>query len=97
MRKVFVGSLSWNVDDQGLSDAFAKFGEVEEAVVIRHRDTGRSKGFGFVTFTNEESAAQAVEQLDGTELDGRPIKVNIAQERDRDAPRRPFNPNNRRR
>ena len=86
MRKVFVGSLSWNTDDQSLGDYFAKVGEIEESVVIRDRETGRSRGFGFVTYTNEDDAQLATEKLDGMELDGREIKVSLAKER---APRTP--------
>lgn len=81
MRKVFVGSLSWNTDDQSLSNYFAKIGEIEESVVIKDRETGRSRGFGFVTYMKEEDAALATERLDGMELDGREIKVSLAKER----------------
>lgn len=83
-KKLFVGSLSWNTDDHGLRQAFAPFGEITEAKVIVDRDSGRSRGFGFVTFTDEEAADKAISALDGTELDGRPIKVNVAQDRRRD-------------
>jgi RNA recognition motif-containing protein len=83
-KKLFVGSLSWNTDDHGLRQAFAPFGEISEAKVIVDRDSGRSRGFGFVTFTDEEAADKAISALDGTELDGRPIKVNVAQDRRRD-------------
>lgn len=86
-KKLFVGSLSWNINDQGLREAFDPFGEVSEAVVITDRDTGRSRGFGFVTFEDEEAADKAISALDGTELDGRPIKVNVARERNRDRDR----------
>lgn len=91
MRKVFVGSLSWNTDDQGLNEYFSKIGEIEESVVIKDRETGRSRGFGFVTYMKEEDATSATEQLDGMELDGREIKVSLAKEREsRQAPRRNF-------
>jgi RNA recognition motif-containing protein len=86
-KKLFVGSLSWNINDQGLREAFDPFGEISEAVVITDRDTGRSRGFGFVTFEDEEAADKAISALDGTELDGRPIKVNVARERNRDRDR----------
>lgn len=82
MRKVFVGSLSWNTDDQGLNNFFSRMGEIEESIVVKDRETGRSRGFGFVTFVNEESASNAVKELDGLELDGRTIKVSLAKERD---------------
>jgi RNA recognition motif-containing protein len=63
-KKLFVGSLSWNTDDHGLRDAFAPHGEVTEATVIANRDTGRSRGFGFVTFADDEAADKAVAALD---------------------------------
>ena len=80
-KKLFVGNLSWGTDDQSLRQTFEAFGEVEEAVVISDRDTGRSRGFGFVTFNDDEAAETAVSALDGTDLDGRPVKVNVAKER----------------
>jgi len=83
-KKLFVGSLSWNTDDHGLREAFAPHGEITEATVITDRDTGRSRGFGFVTFEDAESADKAVAALNQTELDGRTIKVDVAQERSRD-------------
>ena len=82
-NKIFVGGLSWNTDDQGLRDAFVKFGEVDDARVITDRDTGRSRGFGFVTFNDGDSVNKAIEEMDGTNLDGRTIKVNVAQEKPR--------------
>jgi len=81
-NKLFVGGLSWNTDNAGLENAFASFGEIQEAKVITDRETGRSRGFGFVTFANAEDAEKAL-TLDGTELDGRNVKVSIAQERER--------------
>jgi RNA recognition motif-containing protein len=83
-KKLFVGSLSWNVDDGGLREAFAPHGEITEAVVITDRGSGRSRGFGFVTFANGEDADNAATALNNTELDGRTIKVDVAQERNRD-------------
>lgn len=83
MKKLFVGGLSWNTDDEGLRQAFEKFGEVTEARVITDRDTGRSRGFGFVSFTDDEAASSAMSEMDGTDLDGRTIKVNEAQEKPR--------------
>jgi len=82
-KKLFVGSLSWNTTDEGLLQAFEQFGEVTEAKVITDRETGRSRGFGFVTFAEDESAENAMKTLDGTELDGRTIKVNEAHDRRR--------------
>jgi RNA recognition motif-containing protein len=82
-KKLFVGSLSWNTNDDGLYEAFAPFGEVAEAKVITDRNTGRSRGFGFVTYNVDEDADKAVSALNGTELDGRTIRVDVAQERSR--------------
>ena len=80
-KKLFVGGLSWGTDDHGLRQAFEQFGEVTEAVVIHDRATGRSRGFGFVTYSNPEDADSAIEQMNGAELDGRSLNVNEAQER----------------
>jgi RNA recognition motif-containing protein len=83
-KKLFVGSLSWNTDDHGLREAFAPFGEITEAKVITDRDSGRSRGFGFVTFEDEEAADKAISAMNNTELDGRAIRVDVAQDRRRD-------------
>ena len=80
-KKLFVGGLSWDTTDESLHAAFAAFGPVTEAKVIRDRDTGRSRGFGFVTM--EEGAEEAMASLDGQPLDGRNVRVNEAQERSR--------------
>ena len=80
-KKLFVGGLSWGTDDEGLRQAFAKFGQISEAKVITDRETGRSRGFGFITFASDSDAQSAMSEMDGKELDGRTIKVNEAQER----------------
>ena len=67
------------MNDDSLRDAFSVHGEISEAVVISDRDTGRSRGFGFVTFEDDEAADKAVAALNGTELDGRTIRVDVAQ------------------
>lgn len=77
MFKVYVGNLSYRMTEDELHDAFAQFGEIEEAILIKDRATGRLKGFGFVTFTNEEGAKAAL-SMDGQELQGRKLKVNEA-------------------
>ena len=79
--KIFAGGLSWNTDDDGLREAFEAYGEVDSAKVITDRDTGRSRGFGFVEMPNSADAQKAIDELDGAELDGRNIRVNEAQER----------------
>ena len=81
MKKLFVGGLSWNTTDVGLENAFGEFGTVSEAKVVLDRDTGRSRGFGFVSFEEDESAERALEEMNGIELDGRTIAVNEARER----------------
>ena len=77
-KKLFVGGISWNLTEEELKEAFAKVGEVEEAKIITDRVSGRSKGFGFVTMATAEDAAKAIEEMNGTELDGRAITVNEA-------------------
>ncbi len=78
MKKLFVGSLSWNVNDKALEEAFSQAGKVETANVIIDRMTQRSKGFGFVEMSTEEEAKAAIEMWDGKELDGRKLVVNEA-------------------
>ena len=80
-KRLFIGGLSWNTDDEGLRAAFERFGAVADAKVITDRDTGRSRGFGFVTFDGPDEADTAIREMDGTSLDGRNIKVNEARER----------------
>jgi RNA recognition motif-containing protein len=80
--KLYVGNLPFNTTDADLEEVFGQFGVVESANVITDRETGRSRGFGFVKF-EDEAAAQAALSLDGTQLGGRSLKVNEAQERER--------------
>ena len=82
-NKVFVGGLSWNTDDHGLRAYFEQCGDVQDAKVILDRDSGRSRGFGFVTFSSDSEAQAAIDQLNGSELDGRTLNVNEARERSR--------------
>jgi len=77
-KKLFVGGITWAMDDESLSKAFEEHGTIEEANVVTERDTGRSRGFGFVTFENEEDAIAAQKAMDGMELDGRQIRVDFA-------------------
>uniref|UniRef100_A0A7N0T336 RRM domain-containing protein n=1 Tax=Kalanchoe fedtschenkoi TaxID=63787 RepID=A0A7N0T336_KALFE len=79
--RCFVGGLAWATDDQALERAFGQFGEVLESKIINDRETGRSRGFGFVTFANEQSMKDAIEGMNGQSLDGRNITVNEAQSR----------------
>ncbi|XP_073257925.1 uncharacterized protein [Porites lutea] len=80
-RRLYVGSLSFSTDDDGLKRHFEQIGEVSDARVVNDRDTGRSRGFGFVTFYEEKDAQKAIEDLDGGDLDGRSIKVSRAKAR----------------
>ncbi len=80
-HKLFIGGLAWATTNESLHDAFASFGEVTDAKVIMDRDTGRSRGFGFVTYANGDDAVRAQEEMDGADLDGRKINVNEARER----------------
>ena len=82
-KKLFVGGISWNTGDAELRQAFEAFGEVLEATVVTDRQTGRSRGFGFVSFSEDESATKAISEMDGTELDGRNIRVNEAHDKPR--------------
>lgn len=82
-KKLFVGGLSWGTADAALREAFEKFGPVSEAKVILDRDTGRSRGFGFVTFEDNAVADKAIAEMEGKELDGRTLRVNEAQDRPR--------------
>ncbi len=81
--KLFVGGLSFNTTDLGLRDGFARFGDIVEAKVILDRDTGRSRGFGFVTFADSSSAQSAIAEMNGTDFEGRTIKVNEAEDKPR--------------
>jgi len=80
--KVYVGNLPWSVTKEKLDELFSPFGEITEATVISDKYSGRSKGFGFVTFADEESAKKAIEKMNGKEIDGRALKVNEAQPRE---------------
>jgi cold-inducible RNA-binding protein len=77
-NKLFVGSLSYNTTDEALAEAFAQAGTVVSAKVIMDRDSGRSKGFGFVEMSTDEEAQNAIRLLGDQELDGRRLTVNIA-------------------
>jgi len=79
--KLFVGGLSWGTTDSTLRAAFEAFGSLREARVILDRETGKSRGFGFVTFSTEEDAQNAIRQMNGAMVDGRTIRVNEAEER----------------
>lgn len=83
MKKLFVGGIAWGVDDEKLREYFEQIGPVTEARVIYDRETGRSRGFGFVTFENDEDAERAKQELNETTHEGRIIRVNDAIRRTR--------------
>src|SRR3989344_6656856 len=85
--KVYVGNLPFSVDDEQLRKIFSEFGEIEEAQVIQNKFSGRSKGFGFVTFKNDENAKKAISEMSEKEFEGRKLNVNEAKPFDPDAPR----------
>lgn len=81
MSKLFIGGLAWHTDDQTLRQKFEEFGQVEEAVVVKDRDTGRSRGFGFVRYAQESEADTAMQNMNNVEFDGRMIRVDKASDR----------------
>lgn len=87
-QNLFVGSLAYSTDDDSLKAFFETIGEVERAKVSTDRETGRSRGFGFVTFVNDDDNQKAIDELNGKELDGRAINVSLARPRE-DRPSRP--------
>jgi len=89
-QNLFVGSLAYATTDDALKAFFEQIGEVSSARVITDRDSGRSKGFGFVEYTDEANNQKAVDQLNGKDLDGREISVSLARPKE-DRPRRDFN------
>jgi RNA recognition motif-containing protein len=86
MAKLFIGGLAWHTTDDTLRQGFEKFGTIEEAIVVKDRDTNRSRGFGFVRFSTEGEAETAMNAMSNQEFDGRVIRVDKASERS-NAPR----------
>lgn len=80
MKKIFVGNLPWRIDDQELETMFSQYGDVQSAKVITDRDTGRSRGFGFVEM-EDDAAENAISNLNGQDMDGRDLRVNEANDR----------------
>jgi len=81
MSKLFIGGLAWHTDDTALRAKFEEFGQVEEAVVVKDRDTGRSRGFGFVRYASDAEADDAMQNMNNIEFDGRTIRVDKASDR----------------
>jgi RNA recognition motif-containing protein len=89
-KKLYIGNLPFSVDDGKLREIFSAYGDVEEATVITDKFSKRSKGFGFVTFTNDGDADKAISEMNEKEVDGRNIKVNEAKPMEERPPRRDF-------
>lgn len=85
--KLYVGNLSFKASQEEIQELFENHGTVDEAAIIMDRETGRSRGFAFVTMPNSEEAQAAIDELDGFEFQGRPLRVNEARERSNDRPR----------
>lgn len=81
-KRLYVGNLSYGVDSAQLQELFSQYGVVSDSHVVRHRDTGRSRGFGFVTMDNDEEALAAIDALNEQEHDGRALRVNEARPRE---------------
>ena len=79
--QIYVGNLSYSMTEDSLRELFAPFGEVISAKVIKDRLTDRSRGFGFVEMENKDEAESAIQKIDGTEVDGRNLKINLARPR----------------
>lgn len=80
LMAVYIGGLAWATDDQSLRAAFEEFGNVEDSVVIKDRESGRSRGFGFITFSSVEEADAAIAAMNNQDLEGRTIRVDKASE-----------------
>jgi len=85
-NKLFVGNLSFNATENTLNDAFAAFGTVTETNLMMDRETGRPRGFGFITMSSAEEAQKAIEGMNGKDMDGRALTVNVAKPREERAP-----------
>lgn len=88
-KKVFVGNLDFKTNSEKLNDMFSDFGDIEDSVIVSDKDTRRSKGFGFVTFSEDSDAEKAISEMNGKEINGRKITVNAAEEKE-ERPRRSF-------
>ncbi len=82
MKRIYVGNLSYSTTDESLEAAFAAFGNVRSVAILQDRETGRSRGFGFVEMETDDEAQAAIENLNGSQLDGRTLTVNEARPRE---------------
>ncbi len=87
---IYVGNLNYNLSEEELNEIFSEYGEVTSVKIVKDRETGRAKGFGFVEMANEDEGEKAVEELDGAEVGGRNMKVNKARPRPERPQRRSF-------
>jgi RNA recognition motif-containing protein len=92
---IFIAGLSYSINDADLKELFSEYGEIASSKVVMDRQTGRSKGYGFVEMDDEEAAKKAIEELNGAQYDGRTISVSEARPRE-ERPRREFNNRERR-
>ena len=83
VKKIYIGNLPWSATEAELTEMFTKFGSVASASIVTDRETGRSRGFGFLEMNEAEDADKAIQALDGTELGGRALRVNEAEQRER--------------
>jgi RNA recognition motif-containing protein len=93
--QIYVGNISYNTSEDALSKVFSEYGEVASVKIITDRETGRSKGFGFITMEDDSSAQNAIENLNGQNIDGRALRVNEAKPREPREPRERRSFNNR--
>jgi RNA recognition motif-containing protein len=89
VSKIYVGNLNFRITEEALRNVFSSFGQIQDCRMIRDRETGNFKGFAFLTFDTPESAQKAIEGMNGKDLDGRALRVNLAEEKPRN-----FNPRN---
>ncbi len=82
MKKLYVGNLPWSVDSNKLKELFGKYASVTSASVLTDRETGRSRGFGFVEFSDDNEANQAIQEMNGADIEGRKLVVNEARPRE---------------
>ncbi|MEK6952331.1 MAG: RNA-binding protein [Nanoarchaeota archaeon] len=90
VMKVYIGNLAFSVDSEGLKALFSNYESITEVTVISDKFSGRSKGFGFITFSDDEEAKKAISEMNGKEIEGRALKVNEARPME-ERPRRSFN------
>ena len=88
--QIYVGNMSYGTTESTIEELFSQFGEVESVKLITDRETGRAKGFGFVTMNDDAAANKAIEELNGKEYDGRTLRINEAKPRE-ERPKREFN------